>query len=314
MSVTVINQIKMFEQQSGGLIGLYAKHIETGAKINYRETEPFFMASTLKLPLTIAFIRQLEKGLHALDDMIQLKPSDLRPASYILSRFENDMAGVQLSLQNLIQYNLEYSDNAATDILFGVVGGPETVQATLDELAISDIKVSRTVLEIAKDLYGFQVNSNNIQKLKQFEELIEAVPHDISKQAREIFVNNTKKDSTTPKAMAALLESIYKAEIIHSTHRDLILSFMRNCKTFKDRMPGLLPKGTVVARKTGTMDYYAADIGIITLPQKNGHVILTVYIKKAKYTGGPLNRIVAEISRTVYDYFLFSNENNNVVN
>ena len=73
-------------------------------------------------------------------------------------------------------------------------------------------------------------------------------------------------------------------------------------------MPGLLPKGTVVARKTGTIDYHAADVGIITLPQNLGHVILTIYIKQSKYTGSPLNRIVAEISRTVYDYFIISNE------
>jgi len=87
------------------------------------------MASTFKIAIAIAVIRQIESGNHSLRDIIQLCDSHQREGAYIISRFENDMAGVQLSLQNLLQYNLEYSDNAATDILLRITGGHATIQS-----------------------------------------------------------------------------------------------------------------------------------------------------------------------------------------
>jgi len=65
-----------------------------------------------------------------------------------------------------------------------------------------------------------------------------------------------------------------------------------------------LPEGTPVARKTGTIDNYAADVGIITLPHNQGHIDIAVYAQSAKRTSDQLSRTIAEISRTVYDYYL----------
>jgi len=104
--------------------------------------------------------------------------------------------------------------------------------------------------------------------------------------------------------MTQLLEKIFNAEIISADHRDLMLIFMRNCKTFKTRLPGLLPEGTPVARKTGTIDHHANDVGIITLPNNKGHFIISVYIKQAEQSAEKLNRTIAEISRTLFDYYL----------
>jgi len=73
MTISVNDQLNIFEQQSGGVIGVCAKHIESGVMINYRKDEPFFMASTLKLPLTITLLQKIENGLLALDDMIQYR-------------------------------------------------------------------------------------------------------------------------------------------------------------------------------------------------------------------------------------------------
>jgi beta-lactamase class A len=45
------------------------------------------------------------------------------------------------------------------------------------------------------------------------------------------------------------------------------------------------------------------DVGIITLPGKAGHVALSVFTKGSYRPEEVSEKTVAEISRTIYDYF-----------
>jgi beta-lactamase class A len=45
------------------------------------------------------------------------------------------------------------------------------------------------------------------------------------------------------------------------------------------------------------------DVGIITLPGKAGHVALSVFTKGSSRAEEVSEKTVAEISRTIYDYF-----------
>jgi len=48
---------------------------------------------------------------------------------------------------------------------------------------------------------------------------------------------------------------------------ELLLDIMERCETGAGRLKGLLPEGTVIAHKTGTIGGTTNDVGIITLPQ-----------------------------------------------
>ena len=45
---------------------------------------------------------------------------------------------------------------------------------------------------------------------------------------------------------------------------------MERCETGKARIKGMLPQGTDVAHKTGTLGGVADDVGVITLPGEAG--------------------------------------------
>jgi len=60
-----------------------------------------------------------------------------------------------------------------------------------------------------------------------------------------------------------------------------------------------------VAHKTGTIAGTASDVGLITLPDQAGHVALAVYIKGSEREGAERERTIAQISRSIYDFFLF---------
>jgi beta-lactamase class A len=78
---------------------------------------------------------------------------------------------------------------------------------------------------------------------------------------------------------------------------------LERCRTGKARLKGMLPKDTIVAHKTGTLGGVADDVGVITLPGDAGHVAISVFTKGSSRPEDVSEKAVAEIARTVYDYF-----------
>jgi beta-lactamase class A len=62
-----------------------------------------------------------------------------------------------------------------------------------------------------------------------------------------------------------------------------------------------LPPDTVVAHKTGTTDVVINDVGIITLPEGGGHLVLAVFVKNGGR--GAMQHTIAEIAAASYESF-----------
>ena len=81
---------------------------------------------------------------------------------------------------------------------------------------------------------------------------------------------------------------------------------MYRCQTGENRLLGMLPPGTRVAHKTGTIGQTTNDAGVIELPGGLGHVVTVVYIKESKLPDNPsMEPVIAQIARAVHDYFVF---------
>lgn len=78
---------------------------------------------------------------------------------------------------------------------------------------------------------------------------------------------------------------------------------MSHCKRGPKRIKGLLPSNTPVAHKTGTANGYTNDVGIIDLPEKQNHIAISVFLRETGNTLIKDERIIAEVARSIYDYF-----------
>src|SRR2546425_311800 len=87
---------------------------------------------------------------------------------------------------------------------------------------------------------------------------------------------------------------------------DEIIEILKDCQTGLSRIRGLLPQDAVVAHKTGTIGGSTNDTGIVYLPYRGEHLLITVFTKDAKATAAERDRVIAEISRYAYDYFIFN--------
>jgi beta-lactamase class A len=116
------------------------------------------------------------------------------------------------------------------------------------------------------------------------------------------------RDNATPNAMVMLLEKIWRGEAVDRAASDAMLELLKRCRTGSARLPGLLPGGTVVAHKTGTLGGVVDDVGIVYLPNGAGHVAIAVMSKRTRAATEDVERTIAHIARYAYDYFLFTAE------
>jgi beta-lactamase class A len=291
---------------SGGKVGVAAIHLETGREVVLNRGEPFPMASTYKVPIAVQLLTRVDSGHFKLDSMITIRASDLHPGSGTLTQLFDD-PGVSLSVRNLLELMLLISDNSATDIMLRTAGGGAAVNARSRALGITGVSVDRPTLNLIADAIGVKnLPPENELTPRSFGALVQAVSQDAQKAAAEAFYKD-RRDTSTPDGMARLLESIWRGKALSKANTDLLLDIMRRCETGANRIKGFLPPDVVVRHKTGTLGIGVAnDVGIIELPNNAGNVALAVFVKESTRPTDQQERAIAQISRAVYDYFLFS--------
>jgi beta-lactamase class A len=106
------------------------------------------------------------------------------------------------------------------------------------------------------------------------------------------------RDSSTPMAMLRLLQMIDTGQALSAGSRDLLLDMMGNCITGRNRIRGLLPPGTRVEHKTGTLSGYTGDVAFVTLP--DGRRVAMVLFARG---GDNRSGVIATAARAIYDGF-----------
>ena len=158
------------------------------------------------------------------------------------------------------------SDNHATDLLIRNLGGPDRIQEWLSQRNITGLRVDRNIAQLLaakRDLWDV-------------------------------------RDSSTPKAMVELLRRLDNGTLLRPWSRDYLIGLMAQCVTGKNRMRALLPAGTRVEHKTGTLSGYSSDVGFITLP--DGRRLAVAFFARAS-ANRP--RTIAQAARAVYDGFVY---------
>jgi beta-lactamase class A len=176
-------------------------------------------------------------------------------------------------------------------------------------LGVQGIRVDRSCQELILD---FQGRDTATLKGLARDDLREALRRDARPQSLEArFAADDRlaadpRDTATPNAMVALLEKIWRGQVVDRAASDAMLDLLKRCRTGENRLRGLLPAATEVAHKTGTLGGVVNDVGIIYLPGNAGHMAIAVMSKRTRASIEDVERSVAHIARYAYDYFLFT--------
>ncbi|MBL8565198.1 MAG: class A beta-lactamase [Hyphomicrobiaceae bacterium] len=282
-----------------GRIGVAAQLIGGKEVMTVNGDEPFVMASTVKVAIAATVLDRVDKGELKLDQLIDITPEMIAAGDNVIAQnFVHP--GIRLSVANLVEAMITESDNTATDACYGLAGGPAAVTEWLSRVGIMKQRADRATAELMKDFYRLPAPGTP----SVVAEVMRKDPTFASRLSdRNLEFENDPRDNSTPMAMLQLLLAIDNGKALSPKSREFLLGSMSRTRTGKARLKGLLPKGVPVAHKTGTLGGVANDVGYVTLPDGQRFAI-AVFTSSSTTSEADRDRAIAEIARTLYDYFL----------
>ena len=230
------------------------------------------MQSVFKLPLAMALLHQMELGRLpgvTLESMVRFQASDRIPHTYSPLQDQYPDAEVDVSLREVLRLTVSLSDNAGSELLLRLAGGPQVVTDYITGLGTS----------------GFQLLEGE-----------KAMATDQHLQYRNFW---------EPRSAVFVLDCLRDGKALNPADTAFILDLMRNTTTGPNRLKAGLPADAALRHKTGTsgiengLDPATNDIGLITLP--DGRILtLAVFVTDAHAPQETNESVIARIAAAVY--------------
>lgn len=266
---------------SSGRLGVAAQDLETGHTVSLSGADPFPMASTVKVAIAAVFLAGVDSGRYSLDQMY-------------------GQGRRAVSASRLLEAMLIHSNNAASDVLLRAVGGPAAVDAWLQRAGIRGQRMDRTIATLVRDDRPPMRVVRSRFRDRHHRWRTKTVWVRANPGIRPAASSDTR-DTSTPSAMIALLAKLKQGALLGERSTDYLFDVMARCVTGSHRIKAMLPTGTPVAHKTGTLAGVSNDVGIVTLP--NGHHLAVAIFAHGMRSDGERNRSIAAAARMLYDGF-----------
>ncbi|MFI2507755.1 class A beta-lactamase [Streptomyces sp. NPDC018972] len=247
------------EREYGARLGVYALATGTGATVIHRADERFALCSTFK---TLAAAAVLDRHpVAGLDRRVTYTRADLVDYSPVTEKH----TGTGMTLRDLCDAAVRYSDNTAANLLLRELGGPRALTAHLRGLGD---RVSRL------DHGEPELNGNP--------------PGD-------------PRDTTTPRAVAADYRALVLDDALPTAKRALLTDWLVRNTTGDLRVRAGVPRGWKVGDKTGTGDWGRANDVAVLWPPSGAPLVIAVLTERPDREAAPSDALVAEATRRVLD-------------
>lgn len=269
-STRLCSDIGNIESSHHSRIGVYAIDTSNNSVISYNGMQKFPFCSTSKIMVAAAILKQSENNQKTLSQVIKYSESDVINSGYAPVTSKNINHG--MTIKQLYEVALEYSDNTAMNLLIDNLGGITMVNKFTQSIGDNEFHLDRN------------------------EPLLNsAIPGD-------------ERDTTTPKAMTISLQKLLLGSVLESREKELLLKSMINNTTGNTKIrAGVVYPDWVVGDKTGGGGYGASnDIGII-YPKNCAPIILSIYTTRDTKDAIPQTDIIAKITKLIIQDFSKNN-------
>jgi beta-lactamase class A len=253
------DQLVQLETSSGGRLGLFAYDTVFGTRVQYRDEERFPVCSTFKIVVVGAILKRSEMDPELLQRRIRYEQDDVRAAGYAPITQKHVQDG--MTIAELCAAALQYSDNAAANLLMKELDGPDTVTGFARSTGDESFRLDR---------WEPQLNT--------------ALPGD-------------ERDTSTPQAMAFTLQRLTLGEALAEPQRGQMRGWMLGNTTGAQRIRAGVPRGWLVADKTGTGDYGTTNDVALLLPPGGPAFVIAIYFTQTDPHAKPREDVLAAATR-----------------
>lgn len=260
--------------------GIWVKHLITGEEGAVKADEIFNSASVIKIPVAVQALEMVDAGTLSLATRLTLTAADVRGGSGI---FRYHDPGLQPTLRDVLLQMIITSDNTATDLAIGQVGGVASVNAWLAGKGYAD---GMTLTQTTGDLFA------------KYNALAPADDRNAKTNGDRAYWLG----SLTPRATGRMLEAIDKKTLPSVAGAEELLRMMRAQQSGARRMPHFLPAGVTVAHKTGDFPpVLANDVGIVYA--KSGPIVVSFFLNAITEPYGEAEDRMGRVTQAIVAYF-----------
>ncbi|MGW5865287.1 class A beta-lactamase [Streptomyces sp. NPDC055239] len=251
---------KKLERKFDARLGVYAVDTGTGREVSYNAGERFAYNSTFKALEAGAVLRKY--SLSGLDRKVTYSKDDLVANSPVTEKHVE----TGMTLGELCDAAVRYSDNTAANLLFDKLGGPKGLDAVLEELGDDVTRMDRREPDLSS------------------------------------WVPGEKRDTTTPRAFAEDLRAFVLGDVLRKGERAQLTKWLQTNTTGDKTIKAGVPKNWVVGDKTGTGTYYGArnDIAVVW-PPDGAPIVLAILSHRAEKDAEPDDKLIAEAASVAVD-------------
>jgi beta-lactamase class A len=269
-----------------GRAGIWVKHLTTGDSAGVRADEAFNSASVIKIPVLALAFQMADNGNCRCPNASPLPPPTCaagRASSAIT------MSGLQPTLRDVLLQMVITSDNTATDLAIGKVGGVDAVNAWLRANNYGDaLKLNMTTGQLFA-LYG-------------------ALPQGANRNEKTNTDRGYWLGSMTPRATGRLLEAIQRCNDGSATGTPIaakascadMVRMFRGQQSGARRLPHFLNVG--VGHKTGDFPpVIANDVGMIYA--RSGPIVVAFFGSAIEGPYAEAEDRIGRIAQLIVEYF-----------
>lgn len=279
----ILSAVQATAKDATGELGFGFLDFKTGKSCCINGDQPFPTASVFKIFVLMEMYRQIQAG--QLEETLRLTatPENAVPGSGGLKRMRH---GVEMSLHDHAVLMMMISDNTSSDLLFDLVGRENIRKNLIEKLGLTQTRID--------------IGCGELIRLSK-----ETGPY-----MGDFFLCKTEEsDCASPEDMLSLLQALHDGTVLDEAGTQRVLSLMRPYPQYH-RLEKYLPVGTKIARKTGSLDRVANDVGIVYTDK--GDYAIAVFYNGNTATREEYDReekrlmaeeLISRISQAVYDIY-----------
>jgi beta-lactamase class A len=209
--------------------------------------------------LASAFLEKVDQGRENLGRRLPIRAADLVSHSPAVEKH----VGGSMSLEELCEAAITLSDNAATNLLLGQIGGPKGFTAYLRGLGDETTRLDRWETAMS-----------------------ESAPGDV-------------RDTTSPQAMMGNLNRLVLGTVLSPASRQRLTDWLVATTTGLGLLRAGLPAGWRVGDKTGAGDHGTRNDVAIAWPPGRKPILVAAYLTGSKLDARGRDAVLAEVGRIV---------------